>query len=102
MKIFNFFYNVYEKIVDFFYEDYISHFDIYTTENIKTINEYVNIDVKKYKIEELKFIFDKEIEYRDSSIEKITMLRKQITNINNILIDEDIKQDLLLEIMNDN
>jgi hypothetical protein len=112
MKIFNFFYNVYEKIFNFFYGDYISHFDIYTTENINTINRYIKIDVKKYNLEELKFIFDKEIEIiesrnkdyesRESSIEKITILRDQLNNINNILSEEEIKQDLLLEIMNDN
>jgi len=112
MKIFNFFYNVYEKIYNFFYGDYISHFDIYTTENINTINRYIKIDVKKYNLEELKLMFSNEIgiiesrnkdyESREYSIEKITILRDQLTNINNILIEEDIKQDLLLEIMNDN
>ena len=115
MKIFNFFYNVYEKIYNFFYGDYISHFDIYTTENINTINRYIKIDVKKYNLEELKLMFSNEIGIIESrnkekeigtydihDIEKITILRDQLTNINNILIEEDIKQDLLLEIMNDN
>ena len=113
MKIFNFFYNLYEKKYNFFYGDYISHFDIYTTENINTINRYIKIDVKKYNLEELKLIFSNEIGIIESKntdkethdihdIEKITILKDQLKNINNLLIEEDIKQDLLLEIMNDN
>jgi hypothetical protein len=115
MKIVDFFYNIYEKIVNFFYGDYISHFDIYTTENINTINRYIMIDVKNYRIEELKLMFSNEIGIiesknkdkdtdtdADTEIEKITILRDQLNNINNLLIEEDIKQDILLEIMNDN
>tara|TARA_Y100000590_G_scaffold55136_1_gene57715 strand:- start:8910 stop:9257 length:348 start_codon:yes stop_codon:yes gene_type:complete len=115
MNLIDFFYNLYEKIYYFFYKDYKYNFDIYTEENIKLINKYIEIDVKKYNLEELKLMFNNEIGNIESNnkdkaigtydihdIEKITILRDQLNNINNILREEEMKQDILLEIINDN
>lgn len=118
MNIFNFFYKLYENIYNYFYHtssnnyiEYYTHSDCknFYDDNQKVILKYTNIDISKYTLEDILIFIKDEIQlinlkYIDNNteieiydIEKLTNLREILNTINKLILDEDIRRDLIIE-----